>query len=114
LVEIEVFGREGIDELNETTMNIKVGELLNEQCQVKEKREIVRLINRELNWAEYFRLREVITRIKQEYGIISMRNVNQLDLEDFVMRQKKGVRDTEMCYKERRVRYILIATLEIY
>jgi hypothetical protein len=51
-VEVVVFGREGAVNLGERTLNIKVRELLNAQCQVKEKREVGRLFDRDLNWAE--------------------------------------------------------------
>ncbi len=67
LAEVVVFGREGAGNLGERTLNIRVRELLNAQCQVKEKREVGMLFDREPNWAEYFRLRELITRIKQDY-----------------------------------------------
>jgi hypothetical protein len=89
-VEVAVFGREGAGNLGERTLNIRVRELLNAQCQVKEKREVGMLFGRDLNWAEYFRLREKITRIKQDYVITSMVKENQTDLEVFVMRHKKG------------------------
>jgi hypothetical protein len=67
-----------------------VGELLNAQCQVKDKREVGRLFDRDLNWAEYFRVREIVNRIKQYYSITSMVAEYQTDLEAFVMRNKKG------------------------
>jgi hypothetical protein len=90
LVEVTVFGRDGAAGLGGRALDTRVRELLNEQCQVRERRDIGRILNRELNWAEYFRLREVLLRIKQEYAITTMTNDNQMDLETFVTRNKKG------------------------
>jgi hypothetical protein len=96
-VDTEVFGYEIWNRLDVEVRRITVGDLLMLQGQMKGRQEINQIVGFQLNWAQYFRLREAVMRIKNEYGVGNAAAINNWNLEQFVMGLRKG------CHRYRNV-----------
>jgi hypothetical protein len=91
-VDTEVFGYEVWNRLDVEVRRVTVGDLLMLQGQIKGRQDINQIVGFQLNWAQYFRLREAVTRIKNEYGVGNPATINNWNLEQFVMGLRKGCR----------------------
>jgi hypothetical protein len=96
-VDMEVFGHEIWNRQDHEGRRIRVGDLLMLQGQVKGRQEISQIVGIQLNWVQYFRLREAVMRIKNDYGLGNILTTNNWNLEQFVMGLRKG------CHRYRNV-----------
>jgi hypothetical protein len=95
-IEREVYGREANEVVNEM-LDIRVGEIYEENGRLKERVELERELNLVMNWAQYFRLRGAMSRVIRSFKVDWDIREQPMKLEDFVRRQKKG------CNRYRRI-----------
>ncbi len=91
-VDVEVLGHGIWDDQDNEGRVVRVGDLLTVHGQLKGRHEVGQITNIQLNWAQYFRLRGAIMRIKNDYGLGNNIARNNWNLEQFVMGMRKGCR----------------------
>jgi hypothetical protein len=87
-----VFGRGRYEEIRNRIGNKAVGEVCTREGGIISKEETERVFGLRINWAEYFRLRVEIERLRIEYARTVGCPIREVSIDDFMSGRKKGIK----------------------
>jgi hypothetical protein len=87
-----VLGRRRYGAMMGNVGEIKLGDILSEDGNLRDKMYIERILGANLQWAEYFRMRDEVTRVVRTFGAVWGGENFGMNLDEFVSMNKKGCR----------------------
>jgi hypothetical protein len=103
-IESVVFGRDRYERMRDRLKTIRIEDITDEECNILTMAEINARQRLFINWAEYFRLREELTRIKEQYGNTTDEREGR-ELNDFISSKKTGCKRYRMIFVGRRTKW---------
>jgi hypothetical protein len=103
-IESVVFGRDRYERMRDRLRTLRIEEITDEECNTLTMAEINARQRLYINWAEYFRLREELTRIKEQYGNTADEREGR-ELNDFISSKKTGCKRYRMIFVGRRTKW---------
>ncbi len=91
-MEEEVFGMERYGQIKEIVEDKVLGTVCNQDGSIRPKEEIDRSLGIRTNWAEYFRLRAEIERLRVRYIRKVNCQIRELSLDNFMTGRRKGIK----------------------
>jgi hypothetical protein len=87
-----VFGVERYRQISNMIDGKLVGEMCNEDGNIRPKEELDRTLGIRMNWAEYFRLRAEVENLRLRFTREENCQIRELNLDNFMMGRKKGIK----------------------
>jgi hypothetical protein len=103
-IESVVFGRGRYERMRERLRTLRIEDITDEDCNMLMMAEINARLRVHINWAEYFRLREELARIKEHYGNTADEREGR-ELNDFISSKKTGCKRYRMIFVGRRTKW---------
>jgi hypothetical protein len=106
-IESVVFGRDRYERMRDRLRTLRIEDVTDEEGNMLMMAEINARLGLRINWAEYFRLREEVTRIKDHYGN-TVDEMEGKELNDFISSKKTGCKRYRMIFVGRRTKWYTV------